>query len=170
MSCKPRSSARGGRRRTVASGVPGAVLAFPVVGVLGIVLFVATGRTATRVPLEVLTQQLGGAALVAAIVVSIALAVRLRHDAAAHKRLMWPSAVLLQTAGFGRLAALLLGSPVIVLLGLSNAVYDLVALRRVHWASICGAVLALAPVALNTLGSSLGRVPIAQKFAAWLFL
>jgi hypothetical protein len=156
-------------------GRVGAVLAIPVVGVLGVVLFTATARNAARMPLEVLTSQVINAILlVLVIVASIALAVWKRHDAAAHKRLMWPSAVMLQTAGLGRLVALLgvpwLSLPIIVLMGISNVVYDVVTLRRVHWASICGAALVLVPVALNALGNTVGRIPLAQEFAAWVFL
>lgn len=82
-----------------------------------------------------LTQQtLNAALVVAAVAASVALALWQRRNPATHKRLMWPSAIILQSAGSGRLLAWLgvpgLTLPLTVGLALSNVVYDLVILRR----------------------------------------
>lgn len=155
-------------------GAAGAVLAVPVVMVLTIVLFRAIKRDTAELPLEVLTQQvLTTTLLVVGIAASIIIAILQRRNPAVHKRFMWPTVILLQTAGSGRLIGLLglpwLSLPLIMALGLSNVVYDLVVLRRVHWASWCGTALVLAPIAVSLFGGALARVPLAQDIAAAMF-
>lgn len=155
-------------------GRVGGVLTIPVLGVLAAVLFTAVRRDTATAPVEALTLGLiSNTLLVATVVTAIGLALWQRRNSAAHKRLMWSGAILLQVAGLGRLVALLgipwATLPIMIALAVSNAIYDVVTMRRVHWASVCGAVLVLAPISIGPLGGALARVPFVQDIAVALF-